>query len=193
MDLGEAIDRYLRWRGSTVDAATAKSERAALMPFLRVIGPHDLSEVSPALIQHFRMEVEAAGVAPAYANKVRQRLQAFFAWAEKKKLGSPPVSDLMHAWRTVTVPTADRQRLTGISVADWPIALDMAGEDNPRNRAALALHLYASLRPKQIQSLRVGDVDLGARTIALGGRAPALDISPMLTGELYVWFACYQE
>lgn len=119
-------------------------------------------------------------------------LGVFFKWCVNTGRMKPQANP-MNGRRRPKYTEKERARL---HVSKFPYLLELADQRDPRDRAMVAVGLFALLRDQEMASIRIRDVDLDAGFIFanitkshLEDRVP---ISAVLDAELRRWFVAYQ-
>lgn len=133
--------------GRNLSRHTVDRRRHALRGFARHIAPLQITEATAELIEEWLRSKQAPRTRKAY----RADLQAFYAWALKRKIitESP-----MGAVGQIKVPTALPRPLP-----EQAVRRIIAAAVNPQLRLALMLAAFAGLRRFEIPHLTPGDVD----------------------------------
>jgi integrase len=113
----------------------------------------------PRHAEKFQTQLMVAGRKPATINNRLDMLSSFSRWLVANQMCPA------HFTATVrTVPVPKRARLR-IPVTEFQRLLDMT--DRPDRRIAVALGLFLFVRSGEMQTLRVGDVDLQQGTVSV--------------------------
>lgn len=120
-------------------------------------------------------------------------MSVFFKWCVNTGRIKPQ-NNPMNGRRRPKFVEKERQRL---HVSKFPLLLETAERQDPRDRALVAVGLFALLRDQEMARLRITDVDLDAGYLfaritksRLEDRVP---ISAALDSELRRWFVEYQR
>ena len=169
MTLIDAVEAYLAHRRTQVTANTLLADSAAVTRLVRLLG--ESVEVGSVTAQDIDRYVEDMADTAASSRNLRVRkVRQFFAWCQRRGwVRENPVERRPER--------EDPFEPMFIPVEQFPDLLDFA--DNPRDRMVLSLGLYLFLRSSEIQTLRVGDVDLGGKIRTVQHKTGGLDYMPM--------------
>jgi len=151
---------HLRSRGfsaRTVSAYAGAVRRFAA--WLSRDGAFDPASVSALDVAEWKRSMQEAGRKPSTVNASLDALSAFFSWAVSRGLApSDPAAGVKRVPESRVGPRSlDRKALASL--------LRVLGrEGTPRDRALVALLVYAGLRVSEACSLRVSDVELRERS-----------------------------
>jgi integrase len=129
-----------------------------------------------------------------YRNNNLETLKRFLEWAEKFGYLRPgfTAAKLLDGYRG---KKAERQPKYYLDAAEFPAALEAAGDHHPVDRAVVALALYTLARQSEIKTIRLCDYDAGSGEIRLyrekRDRWTATGVTPELGQELYRWEVTY--
>ena len=187
---------YLESRG--LAKGTVRRHFVAANVFVRVCqqvkGPNaTMGQVDHECVTRFFAQL---GGAQGSRNNSLETVKAFLNWAEKWGYLRPgfTAAKLLEGYKT---RKAQRQPKYYLSAAEFPAALDVAGEHNPTDRAVIAIALYTLARQSEIAALRLRDYDAGKGEIQLyrqkRKRWTTTGVTPELVRELYRWEVTYAE
>lgn len=189
--LDDAMTDYLALRSSQdLSRQTLANEKGVLRRFLTVNGNIYLHNVSQRhVVRHF--EEASKTRKPASLRLDNTVLKGFFEWARQTRRMATD-NDPMYGRRQPRLTRRERQR---VHVSQFDRLLQEAGAQDPRNRALVAVLLYLLLRDQDAARIRVGDVDLNARSVhCYISKSRIEDNMPMfleLEDELREWLALY--
>ena len=151
ISLNDAIEEFLASRKSKGLADnTIRGDRASLHFLLKTVGNIQLRALEP---RHIDMVFTAQESNLASSrNMLLTRLRVFFHWARGR--GYMKTDPTMEMRRV----KENRDNRLFVPLEDFPRLLDAA--THPRDRMVVALGMYLFLRVSEIESLRVGDIDL---------------------------------
>lgn len=184
--LSIAIEEYLASRQSRgIAPNTLRSDRTQLTRFLTVIGNIQTRSLEERHVDAFFATL--GHQKESSRNLTLSKLRGFFRWCKGRDYMP---RDLTTERRRIKEPEVHR---TLIPLESFDDLLDAA--EHPRDRIIVALGLYLFLRISEIQTLRVGDVDLDEGTINVTiHKTKGFDAMPICTeldGELRTWLAWY--
>ncbi|HLW49252.1 MAG TPA: tyrosine-type recombinase/integrase [bacterium] len=140
-------------------AATRRTYAGGLERFQTATALQDLADITPEVIERYLADLRSR-VRPVSAHQTYRTLRTFARWCTRTgRLATDPMAGLiMRAPKTLPrVPdNADVRRL---------LATCLVTPEGRRNRAMIALLADAGLRKEELRRLRIGDLDLTARTI----------------------------
>ena len=184
--LSDAIDEFLASRKSKGLADnTIRGDRASLHFLLKTVGNIQLRTLEP---RHIDMVFAAQDKNLASSrNMMLTRLRVFFQWARGRGyMRGDPTMEMRRQKES-------RDNRLFVPVEDFPRLLDAA--EHPRDRIVVALGMYLFLRVSEIESLRVGDVDLDAGEVRVKVHktkdSDTMPICAELDEELRTWLAWY--
>jgi integrase len=190
-ELSDAITDYMVLRGSQdFSKRTLANERGILKRFLAVNGNiwvHQINE------RHATRYFEDAGKTRSARSLQLDHtvLNQFFDWARQTKR-LPLDMNPMSGRRRPKTRHRERER---IHASKFPHLLDVAGERDPRDRAAIAVLLYTLIRDQEAADLRIGDVDLDAGLLRVRITKSYIEddmpICAELDAELRNWLSIY--
>jgi integrase len=191
--LSDAIDDYRLFRVSQGRAAlTLKNDKQTLVAFLTHVGNIYAENVTERHVSDFlatRTEKRGASSIGVDVSVLR----CFFTWAKRTKR-MHYTSDPMAGRQAPRVIVRERTR---VHVSKFPHLLDVAEKRSPRNRAFVALALYTLCRTSEIETMRVGDLDLDAGYIRVkihkSKREDRVPITGELDSEMRRWLTYYTE
>jgi integrase len=189
MRIEDAADEYLRWRqGQGFAKNTVRNDKSGINLMVGVIGNIEMSDLDYEKCMRVFDRLSETRAASSI-NALHSGYKAFFRWCRMRRYMGPDQDPLEGVrWRKVA-----RKERTYIPLHEFPELLDCAPE--PRDRALLALGLFLFLRASEAVSLKVGDVDLDAGTIAITvhktGDFDIMPISAELDVELRAWLTHY--
>jgi len=186
--MADAITEYtahLRSKGLADN--TIKNHTQPLTRALRVWGDIQVATVKPVHIDRLFTD---GNWSPRTRNLYRGALDLFFKWARHNGYMARDFDPLFGS-RNQRVPRKDKMRLP---VDEFYPLLDAA--EHPRDRACLAIGLFLFLRGGEIQTLRVGDLDLGQSTIEVYRHKTkdydTMPVSEELREEMVRWLNWYR-
>jgi integrase len=189
--LGDGIDDYLAFRKSQdYSKNTLSNERVVLRRFLTVTGNIYIDNVTERHVtRHFE---EAGKTRQAAALRMDHTyLGLFFDWARqtrRMKLDMDP----MHGRRKPRIMHRERNR---IHVSKFPHLLDLAGAEDRRDRAVIAVLLYTLVRDQEAANLRIRDLDLDGGWLKVRvtktGKEDMMPVCSELDAELRAWLSYY--
>lgn len=166
--------------------------QVVLRALRRHIGGTPLGAIKGTHISEFMLE-QAKTRKPRSLASTHTQLSGFFKWCEQTGRIKPNSSPMVGR-RAPRFMETERER---VPVEQFPELLELAGQEEPRDRALVAVGLYALLRDGEITSLRVGDVNLDScellATIHKSRIQDRIPISSALHAELRAWLLHYQE
>lgn len=184
--LSDAIDEFLASRSARgLSPNTVRGDKVSLNALLKSVGNINTKAIEPRHID--MMLLDHAENTASSRNMLITRLRVFFRWAQARNY-------------VVRDPTVEHRRMTQdidtrlfVPVEDFPVLLDAA--DNPRDRIVVALGIYLFLRVSEIETLRIGDLDLDAGVLRVKIHKTK-DFDPMpiceeLDEELRSWLTWY--
>ena len=187
--LSDAIDEFLLYRRNTYSKATALASGQTLGKFLALTGNIPMRNLSVQHAERFQAKLLAKGQKPNTVNSRMNQLRAFSKWAVTHRYIPTSFVGTVRA-----LPVQEKSRMR-VHVNDFPRLLDAA--DRPDRRVLIALGLYLFLRGGEINTLRVGDVDLDNNTIDVMVHKTRgfheMPVSGELHAELVRWFAEYEK
>jgi len=186
VSLSDAIEEFLDSRRSRgIAANTIRGDRNTLQLFLRVTGNIYCRSVEPRHIDAFFSN--QAHIKASTRNIFLTRLRVFFRWAQGRNY-------------IKTDPTLEMRRAREATESRLIIPVDRFSEvleaaTHPRDRIVVALGMFLFLRISEIESLKVGDVDLDQSEIRIKiHKTKDYDVMPIcseLDEELRRWLAWY--
>lgn len=191
--LSDAIDDFLLFRQSQdYSKRTLANLRVTLRGFLTSVGNIYLHNVSERHVTNYFADATTKRVAASLRND-HAALSTFFEWARMTRR-MPADHHPMAGRRRPKSVEKERNRL---HVSRFGALLDAAGDDDPRNRAMVAILLYLLLRDREMADLRIKDVDLDAGYVMVRvfktGLEDRMPISTELDAELRTWLRVYTE
>jgi integrase len=187
MNVSNGIRVYLDEKRPVFRPLTHEKYTITLENFALTHGQRDIASITRQDVKDWR---DSFKVKPQSANKYAARLRSFFLWAQRLGFITTNPCDSVDA---LDEEPARRPRLP---VAVLGQVLD--GARNPRDRALVATGLELLLRGGELAALRVGDLDLVNRTVAVrlekahGELATdEMALSPGLERELRRWLVDY--
>lgn len=187
--LSDAIEEFLLWRKNAFSRGTLLASRQTLGQFLSLVGNIPMKNLEPRHAERFQAHLMGRGLKPNSVNSRMNQLSAFSRWAAANRYSD---GHFMGTTRNVRVPEKARMR---VHESDFPTLLDHG--DRPDRRMLVAMGLYLFLRGGEINTLRVGDVDLDNDTIDVRvhktGLFDEMPICAELHLELQRWFAEYAK
>lgn len=184
--LNDAIEEFLASRKSKGLADnTIRGDRASLHFLLKTVGNIQLRALEP---RHIDMVFTAQdGNMDSSRNMLLTRMRVFFQWARGR--GYMKTDPTMEMRRV----KEQRDNRLFVPVEEFDNLLDAA--THPRDRIVVALGMYLFLRVSEIESLRVGDVDLAEGEVKVKvHKTKDRDIMPIcqeLDEELRRWLTWY--
>lgn len=187
MNLSEAIDNYLRFRGAAYRPATVTAARQALSAFLAETGNINTKHLMPKHAERYQTVLMTKGQKPNTVNSRMSQVSSFSKWLVANRY-TP--AEFVTTVRSVPVPRRPRLR---VPANDFNRLLDCA--ERPDRRMTVALGLFLFLRGGEIKTLRVGDVDLDQGivhvTIHKTNDSDEMPVCYELDQELRRWFVEY--
>lgn len=126
-------------------------------------------------------------------NMALYALRGFLAWCVRMRYLTPAAAAIVLDGRKPKAVSPQPKHY--IPVTQFRDLLDCAGETHPVERAVIALALFTLCRQSEIAGIKLGDVDLGERQLAVWRkklkRATQVTISPDLYRELIRWLNWY--
>lgn len=187
--LSDAIEEFLLYRRNTYSKATALASGQTLGKFLALTGNIPMRNLSVQHAERFQAWLTGRGHKPNTVNSRMNQLRSFAKWAVAHRYIPTTFVGTVRA-----LPVQEKSRMR-VHVSDFPRLLDCA--DRPDRRVLIALGLYLFLRGGEINTLRVGDVDLDNNTIDVMVHKTKgfheMPISGELHAELVRWFAEYSK
>lgn len=185
--LSDAIGDFMNYRRTAYRANTARATETSLRQFLALTGNVQTKALVPRHAERFQTQLMVAGLKPATVNNRLDMLSSFSRWLVANRM-TPA-----HFTATVrSVPNPKRARLR-IPVTDFRRLLDAC--ERPDQRMAVALGLFLFVRSSELQTLKVGDVDLQQRNISvIVHKTNDFDEMPIcadLDVELRQWLVAY--
>lgn len=189
--LSETIDEYLLARAAMgVKPNTVRNDKRACLRTLTIIGNLYLANITPRHIDAVFVDAATTN-SDASLNTMQASLGAFFTWCRSRGYMRRD-HDPLAGRRLRPVKARDRRR---VPLAKFPALLDAA--PHPRDRMVVACGLYLFLRASEIESLKVGDVDLASGGVRVQvHKSNIIDFMPIseeLDGELRNWLRYYQD
>jgi integrase len=129
-----------------------------------------------------------------YRNNNLETLRRFLEWAQKRNLLRPgfTASALLEDYK---VKKAQPQPKIYLAKAEFPAALEVAGNHHPRDRAAVALALYTLGRQSEFAPAKLSDLDLTRGEVRLyrekRDRWTVTGVTPELDAEMRQWLQAY--
>ena len=188
MNLSDAVASFLADRRTKgTKATTVRNEKQVLETLLADVGNIQVHNLRPQHMDAFWARRTTWG--PGTMNRARGELNVFFAWCRVRG-HMPRDLDPLEGSRKIRVPPRDR-----VTIPQSQFSTFIAGLDDARTRAAVAIGLYTFMRLSEIQDLRWQDVDLDSGTVAVYRRkTETLDSLPIcseLSEELRRWRLAY--
>ena len=189
--LDSAISGYLAVRESQRYAAnTQRNDERALRSFMAAVGNIQVANVEPRHIDTF-FALVGSRLSPGTINMYNSSLRSFFKWCRQARMMRLD-SDPMVGRRFLKTLPKQKVRIPADRFGDL---LDAA--PHPTDRAVIALGLYLFLRQGEIQTLRVGDVDLARGEVNVSvWKTKQRDVMPIceeLDTELRRWLTYYSS
>lgn len=188
VSLADAIEEYLASRQARgISANTIRGDRNTLRLFLTVTGNILIRNVEERHVDAFF--ASKAHIKGSTRNIFLSRLRSFFRWAQGRGyMRENPTQGIRK------IREAGDSRLF-LPVDEFPRVL--AAATHPRDRIVVALGMFLFLRISEIESLRVGDVDLDRREIRVQihktGDSDVMPICAELDEELRRWLTWYAQ
>lgn len=191
-ELSDAITEYQLWRSSMdYSKQTLANERSVLKRFLSITGNIWCHSIEPRHLTNYFTRISATRK-PHTQRLDHTVLNQFFEWCRHTRR-MPLDRDPMHGRRKPKKPTLERQR---IPVGKFPLLLNEAGTQDPRDRALVALYLYTLARDREVASLRVRDWDRDEGWLRMvifkSNKEDLMPVSSELDRELRQWMTVYQ-
>lgn len=187
--LSDATDEFLVYRKNAYSKATHLAATQTLKPFLALVGNIPVKSLSPRHAEQFQAHLLGKGLKPNSVNSRLNQLSAFSKWAVAHRYLP---AHFVGTVRNVRVPAKNHMR---VHANDFPRLLDAA--DRPDRRVLIAMGLYLFLRGGEINTLRVGDVDLDNNSIDVRIHKTSdfheMPLCAELHDELARWFAEYAK
>src|SRR5574337_778288 len=187
--LSDAITDYLNYRRAAYRKNTVHASETSLRQFLAFTGNIQTKSLTPRHAERFQMQLMGAGHKPATVNSRMSQVSAFGNWAVANRLIP---TQFTTTTRTIPIPKTPRLR---VPARDFQRLLDSA--ERPDRRIAVALGLFLFVRSSEMQTLRVGNVDLQEGTVAVTVHKTndwdEMPICAELDAELRRWFIYYAE
>lgn len=183
LTLSDAISLYLTRRAVLVSANTLRNDKLTLARLLEDVGDQPITGIHEADVEEHmahRLQVLRA----SSANTTRAHLRTFFTWLQHNHyiLGNPA--------RDLRRGKVRRTKPLHLPMSRFPELLNAAG--HPRDRACLALGIYAFLRQGEMATLRWSDIDMDAHTFSAdiwktGDVDEDMPMFPALHTEMLRW------
>lgn len=192
-DLNESIDDYLRWRASQdYSQRTLIVESGTLRLFARTCGKTQTYNLTHHSVEKFFTAASRTRQGSTLAGD-HGIIDRFLKWCRQTgRLKAD--NDPLWGRRRPRATVKDRFR---IPAAKFPQLLDLAGEQDPRDRALVALLLYTLARGGEVIDLRVRDVQLDAGLLRIRVHKSRLEdsmpISAELDQEMRRWLTHYTQ
>lgn len=187
--LSLAIDQYLaHLQARGLAKNSVKNNRQVLHKALVVWGNIQVQSIAPRHVDRLFAEGQWS---PSTQNLYLGYVRQFLAWCRANSLMHRD-SDPTVGWRNIKVPKVERVR---IPLHEFPALLDAA--NHPRDRAVVALGLFTFMRGSEVQSLRIGDLDLSACTLHMyrhkTEEEDSLPVAEELRVEMVRWLNWYRQ
>lgn len=190
--LSDAIQEFLTYRRSAgYEANTVQVNARSLSKLLALIGNIQVRHLEAHHGEIFQAHLMGKGYKPNTVNSHLTSLHSFTKWLRSRRYiggGSDPTANT----RFVRAVPEPKQR---IEAKEFDRYLDACPK--PHERIVNALGLYLFLRASEIQTLRVGDVDLERGEIYVRIQkskvADTMPICQELDAELRRWLTWYAE
>ena len=177
--------RHLEIRGLT--AGTLKTHSALHNHLVEVWGDISVSNITPRHIDNLFSDMQWA---PATRNLYLGNVRQFFAWCRVHGYMRRD-ADPTTGWRNAKIPRSEKLR---IPIEHFNDLMDAAS--HPRDRAIIAMGLFTFMRASELQTLRIGDIDLGRSEITMTRHKTREDdvmpISSELNKELVAYLNWYR-
>lgn len=191
-ELSDAIEEYRSWRTSQdYSKRTLANEKTILNKFLAVTGNVYCHSIEDRHVTNYFAKVSATR--QSHTLRLDHTvLGQFFEWCRHTKK-MPLDKDPLRGRRKPKRTHKERNR---IPVGQFPHLLDVAGAQDPRDRALVALYLYTLARDQEVATLRVQDWDRDGgwlrMVISKSGTEDTMPVSAELDRELRAWMTIYQ-
>lgn len=191
--LSDAVDDYMVLRGSQdYSKRTLTNEAGVLRRFLTVNGNVWTTSIAQRhVIRYFEEAGRTRRASTLHMDHTV--LGQFFEWMRKSKRMSNDCDPMMGRRR----PKVTQRERDRVHVSKFPHLLDIAGTDDPRDRAIVAVFLYTLVRDQECADLRLGDVDLEGGwlqvRISKSGIEDRMPICSELDRELRRWLTHYHS
>ncbi len=196
--LTAAREQYLQGSPRLADR-TISSYRFTIGAFIRYTGDVYVENLRPRHVEAFLAHLSGPhedghgkprdGLSGVSMNGYISRLKPFFAWLGNRAMTK---GHLMVEVKRFRAGRPLKLRLDSSQL--WDL-LDAAGEG--RDRALIAVAIHTALRASEIQSLRVGDLDLDRRTLRVtihkSAQEDLMIVGDDLAHELTVWRTEYAQ
>jgi integrase len=195
-DAVPAFEEYDSGRG--LAAGTVRRHMIAVRRFAKVCRQVKGKGVTMGQVDHQCVSKFFAtlGGAQGHRNNNLESLRAFLNWAEKWGHLRPgfTAAKLLEGYKT---RAPERQPKYYLSAAEFPAALEAAGNHNPADRAIMAIALHTLARQSEIAGLRLCDYDAASGTVRIyrqkRKRWTETGVTPELAQELYRWEVIYAQ
>jgi integrase len=189
VQLAEAVREYEAHLASKDNAAnTIKSKTQPLRRAIIVWGDIQVATIRPVHVDRLFAE---GNWAPRTRNLHRGALLQFFAWCRHNGYMAKDF-DPLFGWRNVKVPKQKKMRL---ALDEFYPLLDSA--QHPRDRAVIAIGLFTMARGSEIQSIRIGDLDMKDLTVDIyrvkTKQHDTLPVCEELREEMVRWLNWYRQ
>jgi len=189
MNLDDALPGYSRSLSARgLSASTRKGRLQPILVARSKWGNIRIADISDRLVDSLFTD---ANWSPSTRNQYLAALRSFFSWCQSKKYLDKD-TDLLHGWGNARVPEQEKLR---IPVTRFGELLDAC--THPRDRAVVALGLFAFLRGSEVQTLKVADYHRATSTLDIYRHKTkehdTLPVCVELAVELDRWLDWYRE
>lgn len=180
MRLSKAVDQYLSYVRGERTVASWKRYRCALLPFLRVAGNKDLSNIGPADVTAYRASCAKRGNGLSTILSNIKLLSGFWRWCQENdltKLSSP----IRQIHRKKAPPPAPPRIL---SPEEWD-RLEAVCQKVLYKRSRIMAAAFVAmircmgLRKGEAQDARIADLDVVNMTLKVMGKGRKIRVMPM--------------
>jgi integrase len=197
LKIEDAVPEFLNYQeGRGLSPGTVKRHGVAARGFAaacqKVKGKNaTMGQVDHACVARYFQDMTGS---QGYRNNNLETLRRFLEWAEKWGYLRPPftAARLLDGYRG---RKAERQPKYYLDAAEFPAALEAAGQGHPADRAVIALALGTLARQSEIAALRLCDVDLAKGEIRIYRaklkRWTTTGMTPELVAEMNGWLRWY--
>lgn len=187
MKIEPARDEYAaHLRAQGLEPRTIKNRLQPISRAIDVWGNVNLNDVQPV---HIDRLFENSNYAPRTRNLYLGHLRMFFSWCQHH--GYKGKADPTFGWVPRKVVHQDRLR---IPVERFAELLDTA--EHPRDRAVLAVALFTFMRGSEVQTIKVGDLNLEENRLSIYRHKTKefdkLPVSAELADEMIQWLNFYR-
>ena len=185
-------DFRLHQKSNQLAHNTIENRDVVVRQLLLHVGDMQLHSIKDKHISEFMLS-SAKKRSDVSLSNTHSHLNSFFKWCVNTGRLKPQLNP-MNGRRRPRFTERERQR---VHVSKFPWLLDIASEKDARDRALIAVGLFALLRDQEMANLRIRDIDLDAgymfAKITKSHTEDRVPISAALDSELRRWYVDYQK